>query len=309
MRHDPEQVLTLAAERKERLDRFLHDRMPDFTRSKIAQWIAEGHVEVNGEVQKAGYMLRKGMTIVARGVPQSSAPDLTPMEVDIEIAFEDEHLVVVSKPRGMASHPAPGVKGAPTVVNVLLARQHHLSAGSAAYRPGIVHRLDKDTTGLMVIAKTDQAHAHLAKQIAAKTAERRYVAWIDGRLPEPRLRIEAPMARDKQDRRKMAVDPHGKPALTHVKELLFDGHHSLVACRLDTGRTHQIRVHLASAGFPVLGDYVYHPNPDVSLALQLHAAFLAFDHPVSGERIALKQMPPEGFLRRAEVDLDWVANW
>jgi 23S rRNA pseudouridine1911/1915/1917 synthase len=291
--------MILVAEGQQRLDKFLAESFPDYSRTKLAAWIDSGHVFVDGILAKPGLKLEPGMEIELE-LPEPTAPhDLTPADIPLDVLFEDAHLLVVNKPRGLATHPATSLKD-PSLVNALLFRGGALSAGSADYRPGIVHRLDRETTGLLVVAKTDAAHRQLADQIAGKRAERRYVALVAG-LPElDRFDIDAPIGRDPKNRARMAVLPNGgRRALTRVKRLARSDEGSLLAIRLETGRTHQIRVHLAGVGHPVLGDTLYAPPEFASGPLQLHAAALAFDHPVTGERQSFFVPPPEDF--RAEA--------
>jgi 23S rRNA pseudouridine1911/1915/1917 synthase len=245
-------------------------------------------------------MLKAGMAVELELPEEKLAHDLTPFQIDLDIVFEDDSLLVVNKPRGLAAHPAPSLKE-PSLVNALLARGGGLSEGSADYRPGIVHRLDKDTTGLMVVAKTGAAHHALAKQFAAKHAERRYVAVVAGDLKEERMTISAPLARDRINRFLMAVDTDGKPAVTHLVRLRRMESGTLIAVRLETGRTHQIRAHLKAIGHPVLGDRLYALKEQQKHPLQLHAGLLAFDHPISEERMTHYGAPPEDFL-----GADWV---
>ena len=286
--------MRLEADSKERLDRFLARHLPNFTRSRLAAFISEGGVQVDGKGAKPGLMLRSGQTVEFEEPEDRQAHDLTPVEMALEIPYEDDELVVVNKPRGLATHPAPTLKE-PSLVNALLARGN-LSEGSAEYRPGIVHRLDKETTGLIVVAKTERAHLALAKQFAAKTAERRYLAVVGGDLSQERITIDAPLARDKKNRLLMAVDPQGKPAITHVIRLKRVEFGTLIEARLETGRTHQIRAHLKAIGHPVLGDRLYAPLELRKWELQLHAFFLAFDHPSSQSRLELRADPPSDFI-------------
>lgn len=290
----------------ERLDRFLAARIADSSRSQVAEWIAEGKATVNGATKKASYSLRPGEEVVLVGASVRAPHDLTPADLPVKIRFEDESMLVVVKPRGVATHPAPGLKEA-TLVNALLGMNADLSEGSEAFRPGIVHRLDKETTGLLMVAKTDVAHRELARQIAAKTAERRYLGLCHGEIPRQRLRIEAPMARDPRDRRKMRVDPDGKNAVTHIKLLSSVSGQSLFAARLETGRTHQIRVHLFSIGHPLIGDSIYSPARIAEGPLQLHAGYLEFDHPLTRERMAFYEPPPEDF--QAKIESDALSIW
>ncbi|MBL8059955.1 MAG: RluA family pseudouridine synthase [Chthonomonas sp.] len=289
-----------------RLDKFLAEQLQGFSRTKLVVLIEHEGVWVDGILRKPSFRVEPGMVVSLDEVEATPAHDLTPVPMDLDVVFEDSSFIVINKPRGLASHPAPGLRE-PTLVNGLLARWGSLSAGSAEYRPGIVHRLDKETTGLMVVAKTDAAHRHLAAQIAEKSAERRYVGLAQGVLGHSRLKIEAPIGRDRQDRRKMAVDPHGKPAVTHVKVLQESGGDSLIAARLETGRTHQIRVHLSASGHPLKGDTIYAKAPWSDGPLQLHAAYLGFKHPETETAVAFFALPPPDF--EFEVSRQLVENW
>ena len=286
--------MTFKADRFERLDKYLARVLPDHSRTKLAKLIEERGVSVNDKAQKPSFVLTPGDTVkVTRPVKESVAHDLTPADIPLDILYEDDQLLVVNKPRGLATHPAASLKE-PSLVNALLGRST-LSAGSEPYRPGIVHRLDRETTGLLIVAKTDSAHWKLARQIAAKTAERRYVAVVEGELGGEPFRIDAPIGRDRKNRVRMAVDPLGKPAVTHVLRLGEVEQGTVVVVQLETGRTHQIRVHLKAIGHPVVGDVVYNLKK-TALPLQLHAAFISFDHPLSGEKISIFSAPPDDFV-------------
>lgn len=247
--------------------------------------------------------------VVTLEEPTTTAPhDLTPADIPLEILFEDADLLVVNKPRGLAAHPASTLKE-PSLVNALLARNIELSTAGGEFRPGIVHRLDKETTGLMVVAKNDTAHVALARQMETKSAERRYFAVVAAEVEQPRFTVSAPIARSKQNRLLMTVDPHGKPAVTHVKRMSRVAQGTLVACRLETGRTHQIRVHLRAVGHPVLGDTLYAPREFATGPLQLHAGYLALDHPTSGERIAFYAGPDAEFYGQAQASREALENF
>ncbi len=291
---------TFTADSKDRLDRYLVRMMPEESRSRLAKWIEEHHVTVNGVQERSSFTVLPGMIVQVDTIGVSEPHDLSPANIPLEIVYEDEHLLVVNKPRGLATHPAASLKE-PSLVNALLGRGGTLSEGSASYRPGIVHRLDKETTGLLVVAKTDQAHANLAKQIEGKSAERTYLAIVGGDVsphgtPGSDFTISAPIARDSRNRLKMTVDPKGKPAITHVRVVRKVDAGTLLECRLETGRTHQIRVHLRSMGLPVIGDTLYAPKEFQTAPLQLHAYKLCFDHPVSAARIEVQADPPPDFL-------------
>lgn len=291
--------MELTADRDERLDRFLARVLPTHSRTKLAKLVEAGVVLVGGKPAKRSMRLELGM-IVRLDTPAENAPhDLTPADIALDVVFEDDSLLVINKPRGLATHPAASLK-APSLVNALLARTHGLS-NAGSFRPGIVHRLDKETTGLIVVAKTDSAHVALARQIAEKRAERRYVAVVVGDLEQERFSIDAPIARDHSNRLRMAAVTGGKAAVTHVKKLRRLDQGSLCALRLETGRTHQIRVHLRAIGHPVVGDSLYARLERSGGAMQLHAAFLAFDHPATGASVSFFQAPPPDF-----VGSEWV---
>lgn len=292
--------MRLEVDEAQRLDRFLALRLPEYSRTKLASLIQSGEVRVDGLARKPGFQLIPGMVIELEPPPPAAPHDLTPADIALDIRYEDDDLLVVDKPRGLATHPAASLKE-PSLVNALLARKHSLSGIGGDFRPGIVHRLDKDTTGLIIVAKSDFAHRALARQIERKEAERRYVAVVAGRVELERMIIRAPLARDKRNRMRMAVAPDGKAATTHVERLALRSEGSLLALRLETGRTHQIRVHLSSVGYPVLGDRLYAPKELAQGPMQLHAVLLAFTHPRTGARIEVFAAPPKDFLAWDQV--------
>lgn len=299
--------MILIADGRERLDKFLARMLPDHSRTKLVKLIDEGEVLVDGKVAtKSSFPLEPGMEIALEEPDESAAHDLTPADIPLDVVYEDDDLLIINKPRGLAAHPAASLKE-PSLVNALLARKTELSTTAGDFRPGIVHRLDKETTGLMVVAKNDAAHVLLAKQMELKTAERRYLAVVAGEMEQDRFTINAPMARSRTNRMQMAVDVHGKPAVTHIKRMMRVAQGTVVACRLETGRTHQIRVHLRAVGYPVLGDSLYAPKDYATGALQLHAGYLSFDHPTKGERVAFFAEPDAsfygaGFVSASELD-------
>jgi len=288
------------ADQNIRLDKFLALCFPEHSRSRLVKLIDAGVVLVDGKAQRSSFTLVPG-TVVSLDEPGPvEVHDLSPADIPLDIYYEDEDLLVVNKPRGLAAHPASSLKE-PSLVNALLARNTSLSQAGGEFRPGIVHRLDKETTGLMVVAKNDQAHVKLAKQMETKTAERRYFAVVLGDIEQERFKIEAPIGRNKHNRILMAVDSTGKPAVTHVKRLARMQQGTLIGARLETGRTHQIRVHLSAVGHPVLGDKLYAPREHGSGPMQLHAGYLAFDHPTTGARIAVFALPDDQFFGRELV--------
>lgn len=283
--------------------------LPEHSRSKLAKLIESGEVVVDGVVvTKPSAALAAGSKVSLDEVPESAAHDLTPADIPLDIVFEDEVMLIVNKQRGLAVHPAASLKE-PSLVNALLARNTSLSQTGGDFRPGIVHRLDKETTGLLVVAKTDAAHVSLARQIEGKSAERRYFAVVAGEVERERFTIDAPMGRDAQNRIKMAVDPKGKRAVTHVRRVARVESGTLVACRLETGRTHQIRVHLRAIGNPVIGDALYAPSAYASGPMQLHAAYLGLEHPNTGERIEAFAPPPEDFQGAVRAERSVLDPW
>lgn len=271
--------------------------------------IESGEVLVEGvAATKSGLELRPGWLIELSEPAETPVHDLEPADIPLNVVFEDESMLVVDKPRGLATHPARSLKE-PSLVNALLARPHPLSGGVASYRPGIVHRLDKDTTGLLMIAKNDAAQLKLSTQVQSKTVERLYVATVVGEPLEDRFTIDAPIGRDPANATRMAVKRSGKPAVTHVRVLRRYGDTTLVCCKLDTGRTHQIRVHLAACNLPVRGDRIYAPEPHRAGPLQLHAALLRFAHPVTDDVTAVYVEPPMDFVDRDDVLESEVDAW
>lgn len=284
------------ADESERLDRFLARQLPEHSRSKLAALVVRGQVFVDGEPQRPSFRLGPGMVVSLEEPSEKEAHDLTPADIALDVRYEDDVLLVVNKPRGLATHPAASLLE-PSLVNALLARNHSLSEVAGSFRPGIVHRLDKETTGLLVVAKTDAAHVALAKQIESKEAQRRYFALVRGRPENTVFKIDAPIGRDVKNRQLMSVHPKGKTAVTHVKVIRAMEMGTLVALRLETGRTHQIRVHMRSIGFPVIGDSSYGVGT-TSLRLQLHAGYLGLRHPVTHEFISVFAEPPDDFVAR-----------
>ena len=267
-----------------RLDAFLALNLEGKTRSAVQKLMDQGKVLVNGKTGRKNDKVKPGDSIQVE-IPEPEPLELLPQDIPLDIVYEDEHLLVVNKPKGMVVHPAPGNPDG-TLVNALLYHcGESLSGINGVIRPGIVHRIDKDTSGLLMVAKNDLAHQSLAAQIAAHTFTRMYNTVVYGNLKTDEGTISAPIARHPTDRKKMAVVPGGREAVTHYRVLERLSGFTLVECRLETGRTHQIRVHMAHIGHPVAGDPVYGPKKCItSLNGQcLHARLLGFVHPATGE--------------------------
>ena len=265
----------------ERLDVFLAGQRSDLSRSRIRRLIDDGHVTVDGRPGKASTRLSAGQTVTLE-VPPPAPADLEPWDAPLSVVFEDEHLIVIDKPAGMTVHPAPGNENR-TLANAVLAYAPGIEGIGGERRPGIVHRLDKDTSGLIVVAKNERAHSHLSDRFKSREVDKVYLALVAGHPSPPEADIDAPIGRHPHDRQRMAVVSTGRPAITRYRVLTAYQRSTLVEARPRTGRTHQIRVHLASVGHPVVGDAMY-GRPVEGLPRQfLHAFRLAFTHPASGE--------------------------
>ena len=278
----------------ERLDVFLARMDGTLSRSRIQKLIMDGNVTVDGKKAKASLRLSADATVAVE-MPEPEATDIVPEKIPLDILYEDEDVIVVNKARGMVVHPAAGVSRG-TLVNALLAHCKDLSGINGALRPGIVHRLDKDTSGVMIAAKNDAAHRSLAEQIQEKTAKRVYWAILTGNIAEAEGVIHGAIGRNPKDRQKMAVvRENGKDATTKFRVLERFGAYTLVECRLMTGRTHQIRVHMAYIGHPVLGDPKYGAKkcPFSIEGQALHSKTLMFTHPRTGERMEFEAPLPE----------------
>jgi len=287
-------ILRIEAEQAgQRLDVLLSERC-ELTRSRIGGLIRDGHVRLNGEVpSKAGVKLRFGDEVMMT-VPDASPVETLAQDIPIDILYQDEDLAVVYKPSGMVVHPAAGNPDG-TLVNALLMHLDSLSGIGGEIRPGIVHRIDKDTSGLLLVAKNDMSHASLSAQIKEHSVQRAYMAIVQGGFRQDEGSVDGPIGRHPIDRKKMAIVPDGREACTHWKVLEPLKGATLLECRLTTGRTHQIRVHMASIGHPLLGDPLYGPKKmpyPVSGGQLLHAFRIGFVHPRSGEEM-LFEAPPE----------------
>jgi len=276
-----------------RLDQFLSDRLEELTRSAAQRLLEEGQVLLGDKPLKKNYKLTGGETLRV-DLPDPEPIDAVPQNIPLDIAYEDDDLLVINKPKGMVVHPAPGNPDGTVVNAVLYHCGDSLSGIGGAFRPGIVHRIDKDTSGLLIIAKNDKAHLYLSEQLKDHTLSRTYEAVVIGNLKEDKGTVDAPLGRSPKDRKKMAIVSDGRRAVTHYEVIGRYPGYTHVRCKLETGRTHQIRVHMASLGHPIAGDEVYGPSKSrVDLGGQcLHARQLSFLHPADGQpRLVESELP------------------
>ncbi len=267
----------------ERIDKLLSAQFEAFSRSQIQMLMKEGNLFVNGATTKANYKVKTGDAIEIH-VPELEVLEVLPQDLPLDIYYEDSDVIVVNKPRGMVVHPAPGHLNN-TLVNALMFHCKDLSGINGIMRPGIVHRIDKDTSGLLMVAKNDLAHERLVVQLQEKTVTRRYQAIVHGVIAHDDATIDAPIGRDKKDRQSMTVtEENSRHAVTHFHVLERFNAFTSIECKLETGRTHQIRVHMKYIGFPIAGDPKYGPRNTLDIGGQaLHAGVLGFNHPRTGE--------------------------
>lgn len=290
-----ETFLITAEQKGQRLDKVLGALQEEWSRGQIQTFIDEGHLLVNGEKVKKTYKLKENDEIVVNP-PEPEPLEILAEDLNLEIVYEDADVLVVNKPKGMVVHPAPGHTTG-TLVNGLMHQVTDLSGINGVMRPGIVHRIDKDTSGLLMVAKNDLAHESLVQQLVDKSVTRRYIALVHGHIPHDKGTIDAPIGRDKKDRQKMGVVDEGKHAVTHFQVIgRFGVDYTLVQCRLETGRTHQIRVHMNYIGYPLVGDPKYGPKKTMDIGGQaLHAGVLGFVHPRTNEYLEFEAPMPKEF--------------
>lgn len=286
----------------ERIDRYLSEELADRSRSYIQKLIKENHVTVNQKPVKANYRLSLGDRVEI-DLPEAKEPDIKPEDIPLDILYEDKDIIIVNKPKQMVVHPAPG-HYSQTLVNALMYHcGFELSGINGTMRPGIVHRIDMDTTGSLVACKNDMAHQSLSKQLKEHSIRRIYVAIVHGNIKEEDGTVNAPIGRHPTERKKMSIHSrNGREAITHYQVLERFGNYTYIQCELETGRTHQIRVHMASLGHPLLGDTVYgsSKNPYHLQGQALHAMILGFRHPATGEYMEFTAPLPEYFEKLLE---------
>lgn len=288
------QHVVTETQNKMRIDKLLAEINPDESRSRIQGWITKELVKVNDEVVKANYKCQVG-DIITWKIPEVETLDIVAENIPLDIVYEDSDLLVVNKPKGMVVHPSAGHQSG-TLVNGLLYHCKDLSGINGIERPGIVHRIDKDTSGLLLVAKNDKAHSSLSEQLSNKDVERKYEAVVHGVINHDTGMVDAPIGRDPKDRQKMGVVESGKPAVTHFHVLRRFNEFTHIECQLETGRTHQIRVHMRYIGFPLVGDPKYGPRKTMDTKGQaLHARVLGFTHPTTGEWLQFEVEPPSYF--------------
>jgi 23S rRNA pseudouridine1911/1915/1917 synthase len=280
----------------ERIDKVVSQLNKEWSRSQVQQWIKDGHIKVNDETVKPNFKCPLNAEITVT-IPEPEELDVEPENLNLDIAYEDGDVIVVNKPKGMVVHPAPGHYSG-TMVNGLMYHCKDLSGINGVLRPGIVHRIDKDTSGLLMVAKNDMTHERLVNQLVEKSVTRKYTAIVHGLIPHEYGTIDAPIGRDPKDRQSMTVVDNGKQAVTHFKVLDRYKDFTLVECELETGRTHQIRVHMKYIGFPLAGDPKYGPRKTLSIEGQaLHAGLLGFVHPRTEEYMEFHAELPEEFTK------------
>lgn len=279
-----------------RLDAYIAQKCENLSRTMIQKLIEDGEILVNGQEKKISYKTKQG-DVIEIHIPEAKEINLKAQDIPLDVVYEDDDIIVVNKPKGMVVHPANGNPDGTLVNAVMSLCKGSLSGIGGEIRPGIVHRLDKDTSGLIIIAKNDVAHINLSKQIKDRQVKKIYIALVKGNVSENEATVNMPIGRSTKDRKKMAVRKDGKEAITHFKVLKRYGKYTLLELKIDTGRTHQIRVHMAEIGHPVVGDMIY-SNGKNEFGIEgqmLHAKSLDFQHPVTGKQIHLEAELPKYF--------------
>ena len=280
----------------ERLDSYISKSNLDLSRSMVQKLIKENRVFVNGKNEKESYKIKVNDNITIQ-IEEPKSSKLEAQDIPLDIIYEDNDIIVINKPKGMVVHPGNGNPDN-TLVNAVLAHcKGSLSGIGGEIRPGIVHRIDKDTSGLIIVAKNDKSHINLSEQIKNHEVTKIYTALVKGNISEDEATIDMPIGRDKKDRKKMSVTRDGKEAVSHIKVVKRYGNYTLIRVKIDTGRTHQIRVHMAKIGHPVIGDEVYSSgkNEFGVKGQMLHSTILKFKHPISGKEIMLEAPLPQYF--------------
>jgi 23S rRNA pseudouridine1911/1915/1917 synthase len=291
-----EKIIVQNNEKGVRLDSYITKKLNDLSRANIQRLIEDGNILVNSAKQKISYKVNSGDKIEIT-IPEPKKIDLKPQDIKVEIVYEDNDIIVVNKPKGLVVHPAVGNPDGTLVNAIMNICRDSLSGIGGEVRPGIVHRLDKDTTGLLIVAKNDKAHINLSEQIKNREVKKIYIALVRGNIPENEATINMPIGRSTKDRKKMAVVKNGKEAVTHFKVIDRFKNYTLLEIKIDTGRTHQIRVHMAEIGYPVVGDMVY-SNGKNEFGVEgqmLHAKSLDFKHPITGKNMHLEAELPKYF--------------
>ncbi len=279
-----------------RLDTYISNQNNDLTRTAVQRLIEQEKILVNGKKRKVAYKVTEGDMVIIEET-EAQMIELKAQEIPIDIIYEDSDIIVVNKPKGMVVHPANGNPDG-TLVNAIMAIcKDSLSGIGGEIRPGIVHRLDKDTSGLLIVAKNDKAHVNMSEQIKNHEVKKTYIALVRGIVKENEATIDMPIGRSRSDRKKMAVDKNGRNAVTHIKVLKRYDKYTLLEINIETGRTHQIRVHLSHIGYPIIGDYIYSngKNEFGVVGQCLHAKCLEFKHPVTGKEMKLEAPLPDYF--------------
>lgn len=282
-----------------RLDKYIAQKNEELSRAMIQKLITEEKILVNGKKTKNSYKVSQGDIVTIKELEAKESPLLKPQKMDLDVIFEDNDIIIVNKEKGIVVHPGNGNPDG-TLANAILERcKDSLSGIGGTIRPGIVHRIDKDTSGLVIIAKNDNAHINISKQIQERKVSKTYIALVRGEIKENEATINMPIGRSTKDRKKMAVTKNGKEAITHFKVLKRYEGFTLLEVKIETGRTHQIRVHMAEIGFPIVGDEVYSngKNPFNVKGQMLHAAKLEFIHPTTKKQVVFEAPLPQYFLK------------